>query len=178
MRLAVMLALLASACTEPVTVASAPQQAAPQQAAPQQATPIVDVDTGPRPFDHTCGVGGFHGRGAPVAHVAIREIHDVTGAIAREDVRRLARRHVNEIRTCYEAELARQPELVAWIEARVAIHPDGSVASVGMSASVPRVRTLKHCMRASISTWTFQAPANNHHAHMTVPFRLDTDDDE
>ena len=56
------------------------------------------------------GAGGFSGRSARVPQIRSGAA-DVRGSLSKEVIRRVIRRHINEVRFCYEQELNSRPDL-------------------------------------------------------------------
>jgi len=68
-------------------------------------------------------------------------------------VARVIRRHINEVRYCYERQLVQEPDLEGNIDVRFTIAADGTVNSVvvttGMHAEVDG------CVKGRVESWTF-----------------------
>ena len=79
--------------------------------------------------------GGFHGRGSAVPHIRTGEA-DVRGSLSREVIRRVIRRHINEVRFCYEQELAQRPDLAGRVTVSFIISATGSVPATSRRNSL------------------------------------------
>lgn len=97
------------------------------------------------------GLGGRRARGPEVTS----SIPVVRGTIDREIVRRIIRRHLNEVRYCYEQELARAPGLAGRIAVQFTIAPSGQVvASVLQNSTMSNVR-VENCIVQAVRRWEF-----------------------
>lgn len=87
-------------------------------------------------------------------------------ALAADVVRRVVRRHVNEIRFCYEGALRAAPELAGSANIHFVVSETGAVASVddpvlalGAPGEHPLAATrLGGCIGSAVRRWTFPAP--------------------
>lgn len=75
----------------------------------------------------TCGHGG---RCGPHIPLCVCGETAVTGSLSREAIRRVVRRHRNELTYCYERELTARPELEGGVETRFVITASGDVLNV------------------------------------------------
>jgi TonB family protein len=100
----------------------------------------------------------------PDPHVETR------GGLSREDIRRTVRRHINEVRYCYEQALMSQPDLEGRVAVQFFVSPDGTVQSSAVSQSSGAVGGVGQCVSASVRRWTF--PASEGPTSVTYPFVL------
>src|SRR5262249_19745992 len=77
---------------------------------------------------------------------------DVRGSMSREIIVRLVRRHLAEIRVCYEQALFRQPGIAGSATLQIVIAATGSVISAD-ATDAPEL--MRPCMSAAASGWTF-----------------------
>jgi Ca-activated chloride channel family protein len=119
------------------------------------------------------GAGGGYGYG-PTGQVAqiTFETLEVRGAIAREVVRRILRRHQNELRFCYEQELHQTPSLQGTLLVELIVAHDGSVSSARVARSTLGSSKVEKCVVAAFQRWTFPAPGGEQDASITVPITL------
>ena len=73
-------------------------------------------------------------------------------------VRRVLQRHLNELRFCYERELASRPSLTGTVREQLVVAADGSVRSSTIASSSLGVPSVDACIRAAAERWTFPAP--------------------
>jgi len=96
---------------------------------------------------------------------------EVTGGYAPEIVRRIMRRHVNEIRFCHTSRLAGTPAAAATLTPtlRFQILPSGATSAVAVTDLAHD--GLKTCMEDAAKRWTFPAPDGDE-THVTVRYNL------
>jgi hypothetical protein len=95
---------------------------------------------------------------------------DTTGGLSREDIRRTVRRHINEVRFCYEQELMSRPDLEGRVAVQFFVSPDGSVMSSSVVDQSGAVGDVGSCVSQSVRRWTF--PASDGPTRVTYPFVL------
>ncbi len=93
-----------------------------------------------------------------------------TGGLSREDVQRTVRRHINEVRFCYQQELQRRPDLEGRVAVQFLIAPDGRVMSSSLASSSGTVGEVGECVATSVRRWTF--PSTEGPTSVTYPFVL------
>jgi TonB family protein len=97
----------------------------------------------------------------------------VTGSLAADAIRRVVRRHLAEVRHCYEQALQSQPDLTGTVSVRFVITPAGSVAASTVAGSTLGSARVESCVATAVRRWTFPAPDNGTVA-VTYPFTLST----
>ena len=93
---------------------------------------------------------------------------DTLGALSREQVRRTVRRHINEVRFCYEQQLQTRPDLEGRVAIRFIISPTGAVQSTGVASNTVGSSQVASCVQQAVSRWTF--PAAPGVTGVTYPF--------
>jgi len=137
------------------------------------------------PLETIGGRNPFLGRahGPPVAALTprprivpiidvVRERLTSKGSLDKEIVRRIIRAHLNEIRYCYETELARRPTLAGRVVLQFAIAPSGQVLSSVVQDSTLHLVPLESCMTQSVRRWIFPQPAGGGLTVVSYPFVL------
>jgi TonB family protein len=96
----------------------------------------------------------------------------VRGAIDKELIRRILRRHINEMRFCYEKELTNFPSLRAHLLLAFTVGADGQVTAADSrgAAGAPRVAS---CVVAAVRRWEFPRPKDGNAADVGVPIDFD-----
>ncbi|MGF1465473.1 MAG: AgmX/PglI C-terminal domain-containing protein [Sandaracinaceae bacterium] len=99
---------------------------------------------------------------------------EVRGSLSGEAVRRVVRRHLNEVRFCYEQALQTRPDLegrgvVSWV-----VGPSGAVQRASVASSTLRNAAVEQCIANAVRRWTFPAPSGGGVAGINYPFRLQT----
>ncbi|HJL16768.1 MAG TPA: AgmX/PglI C-terminal domain-containing protein [Sandaracinaceae bacterium LLY-WYZ-13_1] len=131
------------------------------------------------------GVGELETHGGPGGHVAgLRDREerpaprvrtpraDTLGALSREQVRRVVRRHVAEVRFCCEQGLQRRPDLEGRVAVRFIVGSDGVVRSAVLDRASTTVgdARVSSCVSQAVQRWTFpSAPGTT---GVTYPFVL------
>ena len=117
------------------------------------------------------GAGGFRGRSAAVPR--IRAGHaDVRGSLSKEVIRRVIRRHINEVKFCYEQELNSRPDLEGRVTVRFIISPTGAVQTAMTQATTLGNARVEGCITQAVRRWTFPAPDGGGIVIVNYPFML------
>ena len=119
------------------------------------------------------GAGGFSGRSARVPRIRSGTA-DVRGSLSKEVIRRVIRRHINEVRFCYEQELNQRPDLEGRVTVSFIISPTGAVQSasvVGGRSNLNNAR-VQNCIAGAVRRWTFPAPEGGGIVVVAYPFML------
>jgi TonB family protein len=77
------------------------------------------------------------------------------GGLSREQVRRVVRRNLGQVRFCYEQALTRDPDLEGRVSVRFVVQPSGAVmasTSEGSSIGNPAV---EDCVVQAVRRWSF-----------------------
>ena len=118
------------------------------------------------------GVGGFRGRSAGVPQVRSGGA-EVRGSLSKEVIRRVVRRHINEVKFCYEQQLNSRPDLQGRVTTKFVISPTGSVQSAMVGSSSLRNEAVESCIVRAVRRWTFPAPDGGGVVVVNYPFLLD-----
>ncbi|MBK8168918.1 MAG: AgmX/PglI C-terminal domain-containing protein [Sandaracinaceae bacterium] len=103
------------------------------------------------------GAGGFRGRSARVPRIRQGNA-DVHGSLSKEVIRRVVQRHLNEVKFCYEQQLAQRPDLRGRVVASFIIAADGRVQSAAIRESDLGSPPAEACISQAIQRWSFPAP--------------------
>ncbi|MCS6797687.1 MAG: TonB family protein [Myxococcota bacterium] len=103
------------------------------------------------------GAGGFSGRTARVPRIR-QGTADVRGSLSKEVIRRVIHRRINEIRFCYEQELAQRPDLAGRVVVAFIISPTGAVQQASIASSDIGSSRVDNCVADAIRRLTFPAP--------------------
>jgi len=117
------------------------------------------------------GAGGFSGRSARVPRIR-QGAADVRGSLSKEVIRRVIRRHINEVRFCYEQELNQRPDLEGRVTISFIISPTGAVQSSAVANSTMGNSTVESCIAQSVRRWSFPAPDGGGIVVVNYPFML------
>ncbi|MBN8614177.1 MAG: AgmX/PglI C-terminal domain-containing protein, partial [Deltaproteobacteria bacterium] len=119
------------------------------------------------------GAGGFRGRSASVPRIRTGEA-DVRGSLSREVIRRVIRRHINEVRFCYEQELAQRPDLAGRVTVSFIISATGAVQTASVANTTLNNARVETCVAGAVRRWTFPAPDGGGAVLVNYPFVLDS----
>jgi hypothetical protein len=161
--LALVVAGLAAGCDpppagEPPDEAEKPAQAPEPGPAPAPEAPAPSSEG-------TIGLGNIgtigHGGGGGFSKSKCRVRHgphEVRGAISKENVRRVIRLHINEIRFCYQQGLDVEPDLEGLVRVGCGIDPTGAVVDPEIQKSTLESKDVLECIVKAFDRWTFPAP--------------------
>ncbi len=117
------------------------------------------------------GAGGFSGRSARVPQIRSGAA-DVRGSLSKEVIRRVIRRHINEVRFCYEQELNARPDLEGRVTVSFIISPTGAVQSSAVAASTLGNQRVEGCIAGAVRRWGFPQPEGGGIVVVNYPFML------
>lgn len=87
-------------------------------------------------------------------------------------VEMVARRHADEVKSCYKALLAAAPEKSGTVTARLVVGADGQVSHARVIASTLQDASSEDCVGRSVCGWRFPALAQGHALVLEYPFLL------
>lgn len=99
---------------------------------------------------------------------------DVRGSLSRGVIRNVIRRHLGEVRFCYERELARAPTLEGRITVSFVISASGAVQSAAISTTTMNEPRVEECVVEAVRRWVFPAPDGGGVVGVNYPFVFDT----
>jgi hypothetical protein len=117
------------------------------------------------------GVVGFKDRGPKVPVVSLPKA-DITGDIDKDLIRRIVRAHINEVRSCYNAGLTRNPSLDGRVTIQFSIVGTGKVASSVVQENTTKDNDVANCIAKAVKRWQFPRVNNGGTALVSYPFRL------
>jgi len=117
------------------------------------------------------GAGGLGGRRAHAPDVIPGQAN-VRGSLDKEIIRRIIRRHINEVKYCYEQELTKKPSLGGRIMVQFTIAASGQViASVLQNSTMGNAR-VENCTVQAVRRWEFPKPLGGGIVIVSYPFVL------
>jgi TonB family protein len=129
-------------------------------------------------FGNRDGSGRY---GTKVGMLGTRTLHvpdilighaSVRGSLDKEIIRRTVRRHLNEVRYCYDSALAAHPALSGRLVVQFTIAPTGRVLAALLSSSTMGNVAVESCVVAAVRRWEFPEPQGGGLASVTYPFQL------
>lgn len=103
------------------------------------------------------GTGGIGKKGDVEINVGGEEAQ-TSGGIDREAIRRVIRENIRAIRTCYERELQRKPDLYGKIALGWIIAEKGRVTKTWVVSNSLGSDEVAQCILSRLKTWTFPEP--------------------
>ncbi|MFO0572475.1 MAG: AgmX/PglI C-terminal domain-containing protein [Polyangia bacterium] len=97
---------------------------------------------------------------------------EVSGGLDPEIIRRIVRRHLNEVHFCYERELARHPELEGRARISFTIAPSGMVSASSVESATEGLEAVAQCIAGAVRRWGFPQPRNSVAVQVGYPFEL------
>lgn len=101
-------------------------------------------------------------------------IHVDGDLIPKDVVGRIIRNHWNEIRYCYEKELAKDPNLAGKVAMRFQIGPIGAVITTEVSETSLQNPAAEQCITSSVRRWVFPAPKGGGIVEVQYPFMFES----
>jgi len=95
---------------------------------------------------------------------------EVMGSLDKELIRQVIRSHRDQIRYCYETQLARFPNLKGKVQVKFIISAAGTVASSSVSQSTVGNGELDSCVAGRVRTWIFPKPKGGGVVVVVYPF--------
>ncbi len=117
------------------------------------------------------GAGGLGGRRATAPDV-VPGTAEVRGSLDKEIIRRIIRRHLNEVKFCYERELVKNAGLSGRVMIQFTIAGTGAVVASAVQSSTMNNPTVEMCIAQSVRRWEFPKPQGGGIVVVTYPFVL------
>jgi len=99
-------------------------------------------------------------------------VANVRGSLDKEIIRRIIRRHLNEVKYCYEQELAKKPALGGRIMVQFTIAASGQVIASTLQNSTVGDSRVENCTVQAVRRWEFPYPAGGGMVVVSYPFVL------
>jgi TonB family protein len=99
-------------------------------------------------------------------------VASVRGSLDKDIIRRIVRRHINEVKYCYDQALARQPKLDGRMVAQFTIAGSGQVLASAVASSTLGSPAVEMCVTKAIMRWQFPAPDKGGLAIVSYPFQF------
>ncbi|PRP90216.1 Vault protein inter-alpha-trypsin [Enhygromyxa salina] len=115
---------------------------------------------------------GFGGRGKRAPQVRQAQA-SVSGSLGKDVIRRVVRAHLNEVRSCYNAGLARNPDAAGRVEVQFRIAGSGEVSSSSVTGNTLGDDQVGSCIAAAVRRWKFPKPRAGAAVVVKYPFILE-----
>ena len=99
-------------------------------------------------------------------------IASVRGSLDKEIIRRIVRRHLNEVRYCYEQALPRHPSLAGRMVVQFTIAPTGQVLASYRQSSTLSSLAVESCVISAVKRWEFPKPDGGGLVIVSYPFQF------
>jgi hypothetical protein len=117
------------------------------------------------------GAGGLGGRRAKAPDVIPGQAN-VRGSLDKEIIRRIIRRHINEVKYCYEQELLKKPDLGGRVVVQFTIAATGQVVASVLQTSTMSNSRVENCTVQAVRRWEFPKPLGGGIVIVSYPFVL------
>ena len=115
------------------------------------------------------GTGGIGSHGS--AHIDLEGSEGFSpGGMDREAIRRVIRDHLREIRSCYERELQRNPDLIGKLVLQWDIGEGGKVIGTPVVVSNALTKSVGECVSSHLRSWKFPDPPKDQIGRVVYPF--------
>ncbi|MBO6933717.1 MAG: DUF2330 domain-containing protein [Deltaproteobacteria bacterium] len=121
----------------------------------------------------TIGLGNLGTIGRPITHTGRVRSGAVAvdgSGLAREVARRVIRRHINEVRFCYEQGLTREPDLAGRVVLQLEVTSEGRVRASSITESEIDDDQVKQCLAQAGRRWSFPQVDGGGTVTITHPF--------
>jgi TonB family protein len=96
----------------------------------------------------------------------------VRGTLDKEIIRRVIRRHIDDVKACYELELASRPVLGGRVTVQFTIAATGQVVASVLQASTLGSPRVENCIVQTVRRWEFPKPLGGGIVIVSYPFVL------
>jgi FHA domain len=117
------------------------------------------------------GAGGLGGRRAHAPDV-VPGTAQVRGSLDKEIIRRIIRRHLNEVKFCYEKELMKKADLYGRVMIQFTISGTGQVVASVVQNSTMNNPSVEQCIAGAVRRWEFPKPQGGGIVIVSYPFVL------
>lgn len=97
----------------------------------------------------------------------------VKGALDKDIIRRIVRAHINEVRTCYDKGLSKDPALSGKITVGFTIGTTGKVTASSVSSTTLSDKAVGTCIAGAAKRWKFPSPRGGGVVMVKYPFTLE-----
>jgi len=94
----------------------------------------------------------------------------VQGSLSKDVIASIVKRHENEIRYCYEAELDKHPDLYGKVSVAWTIDGTGDVSEATVNETTMNNPMVESCMATKIRRWKFPEPKGGGQVFVTYPW--------
>ncbi len=144
-------------------------------------TSVVSLTPTPAPGGGSGSVPGGGGSGSvpgaggsgSVPGGAVSNNFEVRGSLSQEVIRRYVQRHSNQVRYCYEQQLAQNPDLRGRVIIRFVISPSGAVTTSAVAGSTLGNPAAEQCVARAVQRIAFPQPEGGGVVIVNYPFAFE-----
>jgi len=114
--------------------------------------------------------GGYFGKKSSGTPGMVTGDAIILGALSRDDIDRVVKAHLAQIRYCYQKELQKNPELAGKVVIKFVIAPDGSVSSAKVQSTTLNNVIVENCICQRFLRFTFDETKGGGIVIVTYPF--------
>jgi TonB family protein len=104
---------------------------------------------------------------------AVRQARaEVKGSLDKDIIRRIVRAHINDVRSCYNQGLTKNPNLQGRVAITWTIDKTGKVTESKVQESSVEDPAVAPCIADAVKTWKFPKPKGGGQVVVTYPFNL------
>jgi len=96
----------------------------------------------------------------------------VRGSLSKEIIRRIIRRHINEVKYCYQRDLAQNPGLSGQVIVQFTVGATGQVVTSKIQSSTLHHSGVESCIAQAVRRWLFPRPKGGGIVIVSYPFVL------
>jgi hypothetical protein len=100
----------------------------------------------------------------------------IRGSLDKEVIRGVIRRHLDEVRFCFERELLTKPELKGRVMVQFTIDKTGRVIASHVESTTLHDEPTEKCITDTLLRWEFPQPAGGGTVIVSYPFVLKVED--
>ncbi|WP_146658188.1 VIT domain-containing protein [Enhygromyxa salina] len=113
----------------------------------------------------------FGGRGVRVPQVRQAKAQ-ISGSLDRDIIRRIVRAHINEVRSCYNAGLVADPNLMGRVAIEFTIAANGKVGAATVNTNTTGNEAVGQCIAKAAKKWQFPKWTGGGEVRVAYPFNL------
>ncbi len=119
----------------------------------------------------TGGKGGLNLGGRGKGRIKVKRGKVITkGSLSKEEINRVVRRHMNQIKHCYEKELNKNPKLNGKLLGSWTITGTGAVSTSKIAQNTLKNKTVGTCVNRIIKRMRFPKPRGGGQVFVSYPF--------
>lgn len=123
-----------------------------------------------QPDDEAAGQGAAREKVTSLMAQMFGSEAEAPSGLGKDQVQRVVRKHLKEMKDCYERALVKKPGLMGKIVLSWSVEADGSVTDVEVESDTMKDSEVTRCLLARPATWRFPRPADGEPVRVSFPF--------